>query len=890
MKKTQRKDALRNIQRQIVSFLSIVIVVALGVGVFLSCLFSSRALAGRASEFYRQASYRDIEVRSTTGITEEDVACAAALEGVSAAEGIFALDMVMKAPGGESLVHVISRTEEMDRFAVESGKAPEAANECAVVPELAEAFSLSVGDKISIRGKTEVQSLLSPESFVITGIVRHPDHYRKGVAATYNVIITPEAVDPEKAQIAGTRWTGMLIRADMDIQDTFSAAWRSGIDALSEKLRLLGDERAKIRDEELAGEAEAVMSEGERQLAEGKEKLDAMEKDILALQEKLQDEHTTVLEAGMARVSLATLNMEYAVGKASYDSGLEQLELAREKLAELGSTRWILLPRYLNLTFSEVRETQKTFQGIGTTFALLFIFLSALVCYATIGKIIEDQRKLVGTTRALGFTRREIFLKYLIFGTGASCLGVIFGLLLVYFLMESIMLGSSGQIFLLGGIPKVFLPVPAILAMAVAAAISLIAVWAACRRLLAEPAVDLLSGAVPQPVNRKKGAKRSRSLYAGLILRNVVSDWKRVMVTVVSIAGCCMLLITGFSLRQSFVEVIRRQFTEIIGIDAQATFLTGDGGTALAEGEQAVREAGAQALPMTLLGLVYQAEEGGEALQLVCADPEELEEYYHLTDAKDGSSLRLPDTGAVIFNRLAEVYGLKAGDTITVMDGTGVCRDIPVAGVYKCYAGRTIYMSSQYAGEVFGTGAAANTLAVRFADRGESPQDTEARKEELKEKLSGISGFLGYTGVEEMRARYETTVRMMNIVIAATTVMAAIMAAVVLLNLVRIQMNQKKREMTIMRVNGFTMGETAAYILRENVVTTLAGIVLGLVVGYLAAWYILRTIDRVELMMIRDFMPSPGLYSALITLVFAALVNAFALREIRKLKLADAAG
>ena len=117
--------------------------------------------------------------------------------------------------------------------------------------------------------------------------------------------------------------------------------------------------------------------------------------------------------------------------------------------------------------------------------------------------------------------------------------------------------------------------------------------------------------------------------------------------------------------------------------------------------------------------------------------------------------------------------------------------------------------------------------------------------------------------------------------------MAGVMAAVVLLNLVRIQISQKKRELTIMRINGFTTAETIGYILRENVLTTFLGIVLGLLGGSLAAQYNLRSIERVELMMIREVSTKACLYSVLITLLFAVIVNTLALRKVRHLKLSD---
>lgn len=127
----------------------------------------------------------------------------------------------------------------------------------------------------------------------------------------------------------------------------------------------------------------------------------------------------------------------------------------------------------------------------------------------------------------------------------------------------------------------------------------------------------------------------------------------------------------------------------------------------------------------------------------------------------------------------------------------------------------------------------------------------------------------------------------MNYVIIMMIFMAAIMAAVVLLNLVRIQITQKRREMTIMRINGFSVKETVAYILRENIITTSCGLILGIVIGYPVSRFILRNIDAVDIRMIREIMIQPGVYALLITLFFAAAVNFIALRKIKDLSLKD---
>ena len=877
MKKTQQKDAIRNIRKQLVSFLSIVIVIALGVGIFLTCLFSSEALSRKGSAFYRQTAWHDLEVRSTNGITAEDVAAVREAEGIADAEGVFTLDMLMEAGEDRSIVHVVTRTENTDKYIVLEGRDPQDASECAVVAELAEKYGLSVGDEINIRGKTQQQDFLNRGSFVIAGIIRHPDHFRHEVETTYNVVITPEAVDTEKM---GVPFTGILVRFDTKSRNVFSAEYEKEANRAADRLDVLGEERAQIRFEELKADAARQIEDGEKQLADGLAQLDGIREQVAELEKKLEDPQITFLETVVYNAQLVTLNAQLTAGTGAYNDGLKKLEAGKAQAEALEPGRWIVLPRSLNLTWSEIRVTCRIFENFGSSFALLFILLAVLVCYATIGRIIDEQRRLVGTTKALGFRKGEIFIKYFVFGMAGGILGVALGLTLCYFLLEGLTMSASSKVFMMGSIPRVFGIVPALLATLIALVISAAAAYVACSKLLAEPAVSLMSGAVPVSfLKKKKGGNKSRSLYTNLILRNIVSDWKRVMITVVSIAGSCVLLVIGFSMRHSFGEVIRRQFARIICFDATVSMMPEAGEIELKELKELAEGEGAEALPFYSLNVVSRVGENRDAVQLFCAEPEAIAEYYTLKDMADRTDLKVPEEGVVVFNRFAETYGLKEGDTLSLMDDSGRYHEVFIGGIYVNYAGRTMFMSSGYAKKVFGDSVKENALAVRYQ---------KADRVQLEGKMRGAEGFLGITEMSQLRKRYESTVALMNLIVITATIMAAIMAAVVLLNLVRIQLNQKKREMTIMRVNGFSVKETIAYILRENILTTFAGIALGLIVGNFAARFNLQTIERLELMMVRDFMPMPNLYSALITFLFAAIVNVLTLRKIRKLNLVDA--
>lgn len=611
----------------------------------------------------------------------------------------------------------------------------------------------------------------------------------------------------------------------------------------------------------------------------GLEKYEDSEGQISSGTEELE-EGKQELQEGSEKLEEGTKTLEEK--QAEYEAGVKELEDAKAQLAAYQPGSWILSDRSMNLSFNDLHGAAKTFVSMRQTFSTIFILLSMLVCYATIGKIVDEQRVLIGATKALGFTRKEIMAKYLIFGGFGAFLGGLGGIALAYFLLEEIMLTSTAQALMLGSFPRSFLLLPSALCVIFATALGIFSAWIACSRLIERPATDLLRGEMPQ-VHRNKvrtnGRKQSGSLYARLILRNIRSDLKRVSVTVISIAGSCMLLMIGFAMKLSYVKLIDRQFTQITDYDACVQLKPDASEDEVGEIIDKLRDADADYTEIYQLDTLTRIGGDLESAQIFCVDPDALPDYVHLYDIRRKAEHRIPDGGVFIYNRLAETYSLTVGDHISILDSAGVYHDVPVSGIYQSYAGKSIYLSESYGRELFGREFKYNTVLART-----SRTDVTA----LRSELHKCSGFLCYTASDEARARHQTVADMMDKMVYVMIGTAGLMAAVVLLNLVMIQLNQKKRELTVMRVNGFTIGETVGYILKENILTTVMGILLGLLSGQVASHIILSSLERVELQMIRGPIPEAYLFSALITLFFAIVVNLIALRRIRRLNFRDA--
>ena len=235
--------------------------------------------------------------------------------------------------------------------------------------------------------------------------------------------------------------------------------------------------------------------------------------------------------------------------------------------------RWVVLDAESNPSYVHAKSSAENIRKLALTFALLFVLVGILVIYATVARIIDEQRKLVGTVKALGFYNREAAVKYLVFGLSATFLGLVLGTALSYFVLQQLVLKAHSQFYVTDGIPSRFHVALTAAAFAVGILIAAISVWWACAGLIRHSAVELMKDKMPAQKVIAAPKKNGRSsLYSRLILRNIRMDIRRVCVTVVSVAGCCALLVIGFTLRHGIGTAVEKQYHEILRYDQRVVF------------------------------------------------------------------------------------------------------------------------------------------------------------------------------------------------------------------------------------------------------------------------------------------------------------------------------
>ena len=554
------------------------------------------------------------------------------------------------------------------------------------------------------------------------------------------------------------------------------------------------------------------------------------------------------------------------------------LNTYHETVEKLDPCRWISYGGNGNGSYVQLQNGSKNFSDLKSTFSLLFIIVGALVIFATIGKMVDEQRNLVGTTKALGFFTREIFAKYICFGVSATLIGTILGILVARFLVEPILLDELNEYYFFDITTPRMLYIHTLIVILAGVALALIAIWLACSKLLKEPAIRLMQPKAPSTKTKaKKGKKNFLSLYSRLIVLNMKTDLKRVIVTIASVAGCCALVVIGITLRNAMMNCVVKQYEEIVSYDIRVNYDNKTSASAGDDIETILKTSGTDYAKIGFKSVTYQINDL-QLAQMYCGDIEEINKFQQINDWETGEPLKPTNNGIYIQRRIAERYGIDVGNAFDIaIEGTKI-GTVRVAGVFENYIGHLIIISPEYYERVFGEKYSDNAYLVRL---------NGANGDVLTEQLKSVNGYESVEKSDTDRAIVERSTSFINLVVLLFIFIAAVMAGVVQLNLTNMYILQKKRELTIMRINGFTTKEVINYVLRETIVTTIVGILLGIAFGAVVSYGIERTVEQAFIQFDRSISPLAFAVGTAITILFTVIVNMIALRKVKKLKLTD---
>ena len=664
------------------------------------------------------------------------------------------------------------------------------------------------------------------------------------------------------------------------------------------------------QQQELAAARQALVA-GQAQIDAGRDALAQGQAEIDRGFEQLnQGEQTLAEQRQPGQSELDAARQEFETGQEAYekeaqafqklqDETLPDLKAAqrtidqeREKLDELEPATFTLLLRDDNPGYLEYEENANRISSIATVFPTIFFLIAALVSLTTMGRMIEEKRTEIGTYKALGYKNSEVSLKFIIYSLTAGLTGTLLGLLVGFYLFPTIIINAYGQLYNMTEFPTPWYLSYSLIGLAVGlfctVGISMIVLR-----------VDLMSS--PATLLRPKAPKAGKTILLERIqplwrrlnfnqkvtMRNLFRYKSRMFMTVFGIAGCTAMILTGFGLKNSISDIVPIQFNEVWRYQGIVTFDEEASTQAIEEYQAAVSQLDllSATLGMTSenLTVAQTGKPSQEVTVYVPENPAELSDFVSFTERKTGEVYALGDNGVIINEKLAKLFQLAIGDTIELKNGDNEIFEVTISGITENYVGHFAYFSPTYYEEIFGEIPTYNSELLLFSEALTKEQENQIANDLMKQDR-----VLNVTFLSDSSTALDDTTEILNIVVWLLIISAGLLAFIVLYNLNNINISERIRELSTIKVLGFYDKEVTMYIYRENIFLTLFGIIAGLFLGRILHGYVLATVELDMLMFSPEIHLLSYLYSSLITLFFTIIVGFVMYQKLKHVDMIEA--
>ena len=632
------------------------------------------------------------------------------------------------------------------------------------------------------------------------------------------------------------------------------------------------------------------------ELAKGQEEYDKARKDV--------EDGWAEIEDGWAEVEdgyekLLEGKKELESGKAQFDDGkaeyednvlkyeekkaeaLEKIADARKEIEDLKMTEWYVSTRTSLSGYSNIKTDAQCIESIGNAFPLLFMVVAILISLTTVSRMVEEDRSLIGTYKALGFTDSEIRRKYIVYALLAGVLGGMLGDFFGFVVLPEILFtvfdvmyqipsyslhfdwwyGTGGVLFFVVGIVG--------------------AAFVSCNSALTVTPAMLMRPKAPKNGSRVL-LERVTPIWSKLSFlnkvtaRNLFRYKKRLFMTLFGIAGCTSILLAGFTIKDTVIELMPLQYGKTITYDIMVVSNDNE------QLQEYLKDTSVRAYinPMISNVKVISADGREESVSIVVVPNEEsLRGYVNLVD-KQGNKVNLEDGKVLSTINVSEVLGYEAGDTVTIQNMNLDNAEVEITDIVMNYLGNYIYMTENTYIEYYDAFEANGAFVMLNS----SVSDHEAYAQELSQK-DDILSAISVVGFE---ANFDTVFRIINLVVTIVITLAAALAFVVLFTLSTTNISERERELATIKVLGFYDREVHAYVNKETIILTSLGMLLGMPLGKGMGIWLMSILKMPAIYFADNLYPISYLYAAVITIIFAFIVNSITDKSLDKINPVEA--
>ncbi|MDD7753500.1 MAG: FtsX-like permease family protein [Clostridiales bacterium] len=685
------------------------------------------------------------------------------------------------------------------------------------------------------------------------------------------------------------------LNENLYILSVMQQKYKDGTDKLesSKSELLLGEKKLK--------ETKATLEASEKKIANEKTKLKSSEKlaeeKFKKAEEELYQRENQIEEAKLElkenkaklKTELNKAKKELQEAEEKIADGEEKIKDAKKQIKKIEKPTLYILDRDSHQSFVEYEGCANSIDALAKIFPVFFFAVAALVCLTTMTRMVDEQRINIGTLKGLGYKTSQISKKYILYALIACLTGSILGLAIGFSVFPTVIFFAYGMMYSIENIVYVFSIPIAIGITSLALIIIILSAYMACRKELKETPAILMRPKAPKSgkrilLERVPFIWNRFSFISKVTVRNIFRYKKRFLMTVLGIAGCTALILTGFGIKDSIEMILTGQYGTLFKYDMSLVIqsdMTDKQIYELRKNLSDIDEINKYEFFSYENGDIKVNNTTKEITIVVPENLKKMDKFIHLQDRKTQNPIELNNKGIVLTEKIARDLGVKAGDEIELINSDDKKAKIKVSHITENYISHYVYISPENYTKLFEKDLDFNRVIGILNNPSVKIED------KLSKKLFDIDTIDGITFNTASKETFHNTIKNLNYVVLIMIISAGALAFVVLYNLTNVNISERIREIATIKVLGFYDKEVSAYIYRENIILTIIGTVVGLGLGTILHKFIMVTVEIQSMMFGRVIDISSYFIAAVLTIVLSLFVNLAMFYKLRNVKMVE---
>ena len=685
------------------------------------------------------------------------------------------------------------------------------------------------------------------------------------------------------------------LNENLYILSVMQQKYKDGTDKLesSKSELLLGEKKLK--------ETKATLEASEKKIANEKTKLKSSEKlaeeKFKKAEEELYQRENQIEEAKLElkenkaklKTELNKAKKELQEAEEKIADGEEKIKDAKKQIKKIEKPTLYILDRDSHQSFVEYEGCANSIDALAKIFPVFFFAVAALVCLTTMTRMVDEQRINIGTLKGLGYKTSQISKKYILYALIACITGSILGLAIGFSVFPTVIFFAYGMMYSIENIVYVFSIPIAIGITSLALIIITLSAYMACRKELKETPAILMRPKAPKSgkrilLERVPFIWNRFSFISKVTVRNIFRYKKRFLMTVLGIAGCTALILTGFGIKDSIEMILTGQYGTLFKYDMSLVIqsdMTDKQIYELRKNLSDIDEINKYEFFSYENGDIKVNNTTKEITIVVPENLKKMDKFIHLQDRKTQNPIELNNKGIVLTEKIARDLGVKAGDEIELINSDDKKAKIKVSHITENYISHYAYISPENYIKLFEKDLDFNRLIGILNNPSVKIED------KLSKKLFDIETVDGITFNTASKETFHNTIKNLNYVVLIMIISAGALAFVVLYNLTNVNISERIREIATIKVLGFYDKEVSAYIYRENIILTIIGTVVGLGLGTILHKFIMVTVEIQSMMFGRVIDVSSYFIATVLTIVLSLFVNLAMFYKLRNVKMVE---